>query len=165
MIRINRKTDYAIRVLLALAKRPPGTRLSTARIRDEMLIPPALAQQIVADLAHGGFITTFPGRDGGIQLAHSAAQINLWQVIEHIEGPVYLSECMTEELECPFEDHCPVRRRLDRLQALICDELESQTFDQLALESLQFDEPSFDAAAFISGDPQSEGGVTEAIGP
>ena len=80
MIQINRQTDYAIRIILALSKHPPGTRKSTSEIRDEMLIPPALSQRIVADLARGNFIQTFPGRDGGIQLARPAEKINLLQV-------------------------------------------------------------------------------------
>jgi DNA-binding IscR family transcriptional regulator len=42
MLKINRQTDYAVRVILALAKRGEGVRLSSAEIQQEMLIPPAL---------------------------------------------------------------------------------------------------------------------------
>ena len=34
MLKINRQTDYAVRVVLALARREPGARLSSAQIRD-----------------------------------------------------------------------------------------------------------------------------------
>ena len=37
MIRINRKTDYAIRVLLALAKQGDEAMLPTSQIQQEML--------------------------------------------------------------------------------------------------------------------------------
>ncbi len=140
MIRITRHTDYAIRVILALAKRPPGARLSTARIREEMLIPAALSARIVAELARGNFIHTFPGRDGGLQLARPAEEINLRQVVEYFEGPIDVSECLIAEGPgCVFEASCPVRRRWARLRRLIREELESQTFDQLARETLQSD--------------------------
>jgi DNA-binding IscR family transcriptional regulator len=43
MIRINRQTDYAIRVVLSLAKREPNLRVSTTEAQQEMLIPPSLA--------------------------------------------------------------------------------------------------------------------------
>ena len=66
MLKINRQTDYAVRVILALSKKPQGTRISTSEIGREMLIPPALLQRIVAELANGGFINTQAGRDGGI---------------------------------------------------------------------------------------------------
>jgi Rrf2 family protein len=138
MIQINRKTDYAIRIILALSKHPPGTRKSTSEIRDEMLIPPALSQRIVADLARGNFIQTFPGRDGGIQLARPAEQINLLQIIEYIQEPIHVSDCLIiNRASCTFERVCPVRNRWAKLRSLIRTELESQTFDQLAHDAME----------------------------
>jgi len=131
MLRINRQTDYAVRVLLALAKKPPETRLSTAEIREEMLIPKSVSLRVVADLARGGFIETFPGRDGGISLARSAEEINLLQVTEYFETNFAISECIHAKGICPFEDKCPVRRRWARLQAVIMDELRNITFAEL----------------------------------
>ena len=58
MLRINRQTDYAVRVILALSKKEPNKRVPTAEIGREMLIPPSLLQRIVAELAGGGFILT-----------------------------------------------------------------------------------------------------------
>ena len=81
MIRINRQTDYAIRVLLALAKQRDEALLSTSQIQQEMLIPKALSLRVVAELAKGGFIVTYPGREGGLKLARPAAEINLRQVV------------------------------------------------------------------------------------
>ncbi len=69
MLRINRQTDYAVRVILALAKRGEGARLSTGEIQREMLIPLALMMRIVARLAKTGLLNTFPGRDGGLMAA------------------------------------------------------------------------------------------------
>ncbi|MGQ9834210.1 MAG: RrF2 family transcriptional regulator [Candidatus Villigracilaceae bacterium] len=136
MFRVNRQTDYAVRVVLALAKQPPGTRLSSAAIGREMLIPKAFLPRIVAQLAQGGFISTFPGRDGGLKLARPAAQINLRQVVTHMEGEFLVSECLHGGGTCPFDHICPVRNRWSRLQTIIQDELENTTFDQLAQEAL-----------------------------
>jgi len=85
MIRINRQTDYAIRVVLALAKHTERQRISTTEVQREMLIPAAFLPRIVAELGRGGFILTFPGRDGGLELARPAEQINLRQVVEYFE--------------------------------------------------------------------------------
>ncbi|MFZ5909338.1 MAG: RrF2 family transcriptional regulator [Chloroflexota bacterium] len=135
MIRINRKTDYAIRVLLALAKQGDDAMLPTSQIQQEMLIPKALAIRVVAQLAQGGFIITFPGRDGGLKLARPAAQINLRQVVTHMEGDFLVSECLHGGGTCPFDQGCPVRTRWARLQAMLQNELENTTFDQLAQEA------------------------------
>ena len=136
MIRINRKTDYAIRVLLALARQEGETTLSTTKIQQEMLIPKALSLRVVAELAHGGFILTYPGRMGGLKLARPASEINLRQVVTYFESNFTISECIQGGGICPFDQSCPVRRRWVRLQALILQELEATTFDELAREAV-----------------------------
>jgi len=136
MIRINRQTDYAIRVLLALAKREGGVLLPTSQIQQEMLIPKALSLRVVANLAKGGFILTYPGREGGLKLARPAAEINLRQVVTYFESNFTVSECLHGGGTCPFDHSCPVRCRWARLQALILRELENITLDELAREAL-----------------------------
>ncbi len=135
MIRINRKTDYAIRVVLALARQGEDALLSTSQVQTEMLIPKALCIRVVAELVKGGFIVTFPGREGGLKLARPAAEINLRQVVTFFEENFTVSECLHGGGTCPFDHACPVRCRWARLQALILKELENTTFDQLAQEA------------------------------
>lgn len=136
MFRINREADYAIRVIVALAKQPPETIISSALVRREMLIPTALSQRIVAKLAKSGLINTYPGRNGGIQLAHPPSEITLCQVVEIFDGPVIVSDCLTKSDACAFSGDCPVQHRWGRLRAVIVKELESTSFDELALEAI-----------------------------
>lgn len=131
MFRVNRQTDYAARVVLALAKKPQGTRVSSAEVGREMLIPPALLQRIVAELSNGGFIKTQPGREGGITLAQDPSQITLLQIVEWFEGSLVISDCILKQGECPFEDRCPVSCQWKRLNDLMRDEMSRITFDQL----------------------------------
>jgi Rrf2 family protein len=135
MIRINRQTDYAIRVLLALAKQGENTLLPTSQIQKDMLIPRSFSLRVVAGLAKGGFIMTYPGREGGLKLARPAIEINLRQVVTYFERNFTVSECLHGGGTCPFDHSCPVRCRWARLQALILQELENTTFDELAREA------------------------------
>lgn len=134
MLRINRQTDYAVRVVLALSKRETGKRVSTSEIGREMLVPPALLQRIVAELASGKFIHTQAGRDGGISLAHDPKEISLLQVVEHFEGELYLSDCVLKPGDCPFEIKCPVHCQWIRLKNLLRDEMARISFQQLVEE-------------------------------
>jgi Rrf2 family protein len=134
MLRVNRQTDYAVRVILALSKKEPGRRFPSSHIGREMLIPPILLQRIVAELADGEFITTFAGRDGGIRLAHAPSDITLLQVVEHFEGELFLSDCILKPGECPFERKCPVHCQWARLKNLLRDEMARITFEQLVEE-------------------------------
>ncbi len=138
MVRINHQTDYAVRVILALAKHGEGRRLATNEIQREMLIPPALMMRIVAQLARAGLLNTFPGRQGGLMLPRPASQITLKDIVEAFEGPILLSQCLQVkgEGDCPFQANCPVRTKWERVQVAMLREMASITFADLAAEAL-----------------------------
>jgi Rrf2 family protein len=137
MLRINRQTDYAVRVILALANRKVGTRMSSSAIQEEMLIPQSFMPRIVAKLANCNLVKTFTGRDGGLQLAHPAAEITLRNVVEAFEGPMLLSDCMQvkDEDDCPFQGNCHVRSKWGRVQIAMLREMASINFADLAIEA------------------------------
>lgn len=138
MLKISRQTDYAVRVMLALAKRGEGVRLSSREIQQAMLIPRALMSRIVAQLARAGLVNTFPGREGGLMLPCPASQITLKDIVEAFEGPILLSQCLQVkgEDDCPFQSNCPVRPKWGRVQIAMLREMASITFEDLAQESL-----------------------------
>src|SRR5258706_14373971 len=136
MLKINRQTDYAVRVILALAKHGEGARLSSADIQQEMLIPKAFMTRIVAQLAHAELVNTFAGRNGGLTLPRPASQIPLKDVVEAFEGPILLSECMQEKGEgnCPLRYNCPVHLKWEPVQVGIVVEVEYIAFEDLVEE-------------------------------
>ena len=138
MLKINRQTDYAVRIILALAKKGEAARLSSGQIQHEMLIPQALMPRIVAQLARAELIRTFPGREGGLMLPRPAAQITLRDVVEAFEGPILLSECLQarSEDDCPFRVNCPVSPKWGRVQVAMLREMAAITFESLAQEAL-----------------------------
>src|SRR4026209_2671987 len=129
MLKINRQTDYAVRVLLALTKRGEGARLSSTDIQQEMLIPKAFMSRIVAQLSRSGLLNTFPGRDGGLMLPRPASQSNLRHVVEAFEGLILLSACLDvkNEDDCPFQANCPVSPKWGRVQVAMLREMASIT--------------------------------------
>ncbi len=140
MLRINRRTDYAVRVMVSLAKRNEGERLSTRQIQEEMLVPHAFLQRIIADLSRRKLIHTYPGPSGGLQLARPASSISLRDIYEAIEGTLLISDCLEGPGECPLDRSCSVRPRWNRLQDMIVGELESITLDSLAQEAHELSE-------------------------
>jgi len=131
MLKVNRETNYAIRLLLALAQRGNDARASTAEIQKEMLIPRFFAQRIIADLARGSFIKTFPGRDGGVMLSRPASDINLLQLLEHFEDYIFATGCQDTSGECPLKDECSICSHLDKLKDVITHELQKISIEDL----------------------------------
>ena len=80
-------------------------------------------------------MVTFAGREGGLQLGRPAEEITLRDVVELIEGPLLLSECMLDEQACPFEGACPVRGCWTGLQKVMLAELVKTDFSTLAKEA------------------------------
>jgi len=139
VLKLNRETDYAIRVVLALAKYPPGSIIPSQTIREEMDLPEALSIQIISNLAHNKIIKTYPGRKGGIQLANSPSEINLHDIVEIMEGPITLSECLQEGHYCDLSPSCPVQGQWIKLQNLVEEELKGISFEDLIKDIPRWD--------------------------
>lgn len=135
MMRINRRVDYAIRVLIALAKQPPGTRLPTRTIQQTMWIPRAFLLRIIAELSKAKIIDTFPGPNGGVQLLRDPSKINIRLIWEVMEKPLVISDCLENPEECPLNEGCPVNARWGRIQALVLREMEAASLAELAREA------------------------------
>lgn len=137
MLRINKQTDYAVRVILALASQEPKTRLSTASIQKKMLIPQSFLPRIVAQLANAGMIKTFAGRDGGLELSRSADEISLLDVVTTFEGSMMLCECLHTAggNDCPFDGDCLIRSKWGRIQGEMVREMAATNFADLAAQS------------------------------
>ncbi len=139
MIKISRRTDYAVRVLLSLAKHADESPHSVQMIVEEMLIPLTFVKRIVADLVRAGLINSQRGSKGGLWLARPAEEITLLDVVEACDEPVTVSQCIDDPDFCPLSTDCPVRRRWARLRSLLRKELQRTTIAQLAEESAEND--------------------------
>jgi len=134
---ITRKTDYASRVVLDLAMRPPGAWTTTREIAERWLIPPQLIRQIVTQLVRTGLVRSRRGKDGGVALARSPSEISLLDVVQAMEGSFSLNVCVADPQECPLVEECPVHDAWVRAQEVLEDQLRRETFDLLAEQALE----------------------------
>jgi Rrf2 family protein len=132
MLRISRRTDYAVRVMIAAARVPRGEYMPSPLIGEEMLIPHPFMVKVVGDLRRSGLIATAAGRTGGIKLARPAVHISLLNIVEAVEGPIALTHCLVRSGECPANDLCPAHHIWTRVQGALRDELEAITLADLA---------------------------------
>jgi Rrf2 family protein len=129
-MQITRQADYAVRAVLYLAKLGPDRRAATSTIAQEQQIPPSFLAKIVSQLSVAGLLQTSRGARGGVSLAKSPEQISLLEVVEAIDGPIYLNECVAANGACTFGDDCPMRPVWCDAQAELVGRLKSTTFDE-----------------------------------
>ena len=104
---VSRRTDYAIRILLELA-REGGGPVSVRRLAEGQEVPYAFARGIQRDLVAAGLVRSQRGATGGIILARPAKQITLLDVVEATEGGVSCAVCTSDPSWCRRMSTCSV---------------------------------------------------------
>jgi Rrf2 family protein len=130
-MQITRQADYAVRAVLYLARLGSEGRASTAQIAREQQIPTTFLAKIVSQLAAVGVVRATRGAGGGVTLARAPENISLLEIVETIDGPMALNECVIEPQRCPMSSDCPVRDVWCDAQSLLVRKLAQTDFGQL----------------------------------
>ncbi|HPU96587.1 MAG TPA: Rrf2 family transcriptional regulator [Candidatus Hydrogenedentes bacterium] len=111
-MRVSKKTDYALRAIVALARLKPGQTLSLRHIARSCDIPYNFLQQIMLDLRETGWVTGYPGRDGGYELAIPPDSLTMGEIVRHFDGVLAPIGCVsiTQYEPCSQESVCSFRR-------------------------------------------------------
>lgn len=109
-MRLTSLADYAVVMMAAVARHPCGARLSATLLATETGIPLPTAQKLTGRLAAAGLLATARGTGGGFRLARPAAAISLADIVEAVEGPIAMTNCIDAERHlCALESGCQVR--------------------------------------------------------
>ncbi len=130
-MQITRQADYAVRAVLHLAKLGNTERAATSMIAEEQHIPPSFLAKIISQLSIAGLLHTSRGARGGVTLGREPKDITLLEVIEAIDGPIQLNECVGEEGLCSFDGECPLRPVWCDAQDELVTRLKATNFAQL----------------------------------
>jgi len=133
-MQITRQADYAIRAVLYLAEIGPDEKASTSQIAAEKDIPLSFLAKIIAQLSVAGLLQTMRGARGGVTLARPAEEINLLEVVEAIDGPILINECVNDSYQCS-QHGCPMRSIWQETQADLVNRLRASTFDQFLTQA------------------------------
>ena len=130
-MQITRQADYAVRAMVYLTQLGPESRAATSQIAQEKCIPPSFLAKIVSQLSVAGLLQTSRGARGGVALAKSPEAISLLDVVEAIDGPILLNECVSETSSCHFDESCPLKTVWCNAQTELVNHLSQTNFAQL----------------------------------
>jgi len=105
-MRINTRVRYAIRMLADMAKYGHGEPVTLHDIATRQNLPQMYLSQLTAPLKNAGLIKSFWGHHGGYALNRPAAEISLLDIIEAVEGPIALLDCVLDPALCERSDFC-----------------------------------------------------------
>ncbi|MEZ6189305.1 MAG: Rrf2 family transcriptional regulator [Planctomycetota bacterium] len=134
VLQLTKRLDYALIALTHLAVHPEE-RVSARELAELYSMPITLLANVLKALARGGVLASTRGTKGGYQLAEAPAALPVGRIVELIEGPLRLAECIGHDHEdagCCVSDTCPVKRSVFKLHVRIRDVLYGMTVAELA---------------------------------
>lgn len=124
---VSRYTDYAYRILLYLAVN--DERTSMAKISDYYDISHEHLRKIVHNLSKLGYIQTYTGKNGGMELKKKPEKINLAQIFIEFEGGAPIIDC--QDTGCPLIPSCSLSRVMAKAQDMFLKELKQHSLADL----------------------------------
>jgi Rrf2 family protein len=118
---VTREADYAVRCVVEVARTGRTSAAQVARVQG---ISPTFLGKIVQSLAKAGILATRRGVGGGISLAKPAEEFTLLQVIEAVEGPLCINDCLQSPSQCGHVSSCPAYPYLWEAQARLRETLD-----------------------------------------
>src|SRR5919108_5438308 len=115
MLKLTKKADYGLIAMRHLAEYS-GEACSAKDVAEAYGIPQEALAKILQRLAKARLLVSQHGMNGGYVLARDARQISVFDVIQAIEGPVFMTSCYTPSRgTCEQSSRCTVREPLRRV--------------------------------------------------
>ena len=132
MLRLTKKADYGLMALKYLAEQAGGEAQSAKDIAQAYHIPPQLLAKILQTLARAGLLVSHAGTNGGYSLARPAMEISAFEAIRAIDGPLFITSCITIHGTCDLAGHCTIKEPLRKVNDSIKDLLSGIRIGDLA---------------------------------
>ena len=121
MLRLTKKADYGLMALKYLAEQAASGAQSAKDIAEAYHIPPQLLAKILQTLAKSGLLVSHAGTNGGYSLARAATAITAFEVIRAIDGPLFITSCITIHGTCDLAGHCTIKEPLRKVNDSITE--------------------------------------------
>jgi Rrf2 family protein len=122
MLRISKKSEYGIIALKHMLNQPVNTVTSAKEIANYYNIPAEILAKILQIQARNGIVASSQGARGGYVLAKAGAKITLSEIIETVEGPLELVDCVSDdECDCGQMDTCNISEPIKIIQDQLKD--------------------------------------------
>lgn len=128
-MRLTERTDYALRALMVLAA--SRRRQTVPALARALGVSANHLTKVVQSLQESGWVTTTPGRGGGVELWLDPRDLTVGDVVRGLEPDLALVECMRAGGRCPLEGSCALATALASAREAFMDVLDRTTLGDL----------------------------------
>lgn len=131
MLNITRRTEYGL--MAALHMMDCGDNLVSAKELSEIYhIPREILAKVLQRMAAGELISAVKGASGGYRLAADPRSITLTRLIEVIEGPVGIVDCVAgRDKRCLAIQNCTIRHFMAVINKKILAVMDEVTLEKI----------------------------------
>lgn len=131
-MRITQEADYAFRIVRCLGAND-GNKMGSTQISECAAIPHRFTFKILRKLTHAGITKSIRGKGGGYILNKDTSEITLLDLVEIIDGPVYINKCLEPGYVCTMHEDtlCSLHKKIGEISEVIRQELKKVSIDML----------------------------------
>lgn len=130
-LKLTRADDYAVRSMIHLACLPEGSRAMKDEIAAAQSIPSSFMSKVLRSLVRAGLLRSTRGVNGGFALARPPTEISMLDIVEAVEGPLSLADCVPDPRGCKWARDCPAAPVWMSVQDRVKEILGSTTLETL----------------------------------
>jgi FeS assembly SUF system regulator len=134
MIKLSKLTDYGFVLLTRFADSSTENWHTARDLADETGLPLPTVSKLLKVFSRGGILAAHRGVHGGYNLSRPADHITASDIIEVIDGPIAITDCVCDghSEPCAIEDHCPTKPHWVQITNKIRAALDQVTLAELA---------------------------------
>jgi len=133
MLKLSKKTEYALIALLDLGERNNLNVVTTKEMAEQYNIPYDILGKVLQVLSKKEIIRSVQGVKGGYMMMRPLKEISLQQVIEAVDGPISLTSCISSgHLACQQHPNCTIRTPIVLIQNDLNDYFKGISLENLA---------------------------------
>ncbi|HZS98295.1 MAG TPA: Rrf2 family transcriptional regulator [Terriglobales bacterium] len=132
MLKLSKKADYGLMAMRHFAEHAHQGACRAKDVAESYGIPPEALAKILQRLAKAGLLHSQHGINGGYTLARPAAEISAYEVIRAIDGPLFITSCITVRGECDQTERCTIREPLRKVNQSIEDVLKNIKISEMS---------------------------------
>ena len=137
MLKLTKKADYGLMAMKHLAEHADHGACSAKDVAEAYGIPTEALAKILQRLVKAGLLNSQHGMNGGYTLARDPAAISAFEVIRAIDGPLFITSCVTVRGECDQSGRCTIREPLRRVNQSIEEVLRGISISEMREEEVQ----------------------------
>ena len=140
-MKLSTKGRYGVKAMVDLAIHYGNSPVSIKTISERQSISEYYLEQLFSPLRKAGLIKSIRGAQGGYVLNREPKDITVADVMNVLEGPVEIAECI-EGTECDNVDFCATRLLWEKIKNSIDEVMENITLQDIVDDYINMKEES-----------------------